>query len=117
MGVNYILITADGRKLTREDLIHSVRDSASKIHWTQCFATIHDVCDSSGVAEAIVTNGAVGTLSDDHSATKIETEGDSIDKWQIVDNKLIEMSSTELDSSLKVAGKILKVSHLADAAP
>ncbi len=88
MSKDFVLVTAEGKRQGRNMLVREIQDSA--ITWTMCYAIVRDFWRSANFVKVVVTNGGRGSVVDSRGVTHIETQGDSIDVWQLIGNRLIE---------------------------
>lgn len=112
MAPSYVLMTADAKRLTREELLANVRKSLSGLRWTQCTASIRKIWRSGTTGDVLVTNSGRAISIGSNPSKEIETGADSIDSWTIVNGKLLQTASVDLNSTLSVAGRVISLSRL-----
>jgi len=112
LAPDYIFVTTEGKRVTRDQLI--AINEASTRRWTKCSNVVRDLWQSGGRTKVVATSAVWGTTSD--GSVRVEAASTFIDVWTVVGGKLQNVASTDLES-VYVVGDKAHVSQLSSQIP
>jgi len=112
LAPDYIFLTTEGKRMTRDQLI--AINQASTRRWTKCSSVVRDLWRSGGRTKVVATSAVWGTTGD--GSVRVEAASTFIDVWTVVGGKLQNVASTDLESVYVVGGKA-QISQLSSQIP